>query len=115
MKTQSILRSRPCIMVLLGACLAVVTGCSKAEEKPIARADSLEFRILANEVDDKDAIEASRKFFEKVGDDPKTAANLKELADKGKPPPSPKPPEGKDTWPNGYIYSWVEMGRPYCR
>jgi SecD/SecF fusion protein len=84
----------------------------------IAQVGSLEFRILANDQDDKEAIEAAKAYIES----PSNQAVLKEAAEEGKPPPPPVPPEGKPavTRPDGtrefvtkkgnYTYSWVELG-----
>jgi SecD/SecF fusion protein len=83
----------------------------------ISQVGSLEFRILANERDDKDAVAKAKEFFEAKNDAEKTTlrANLEKLALEGKPPPPPAPPEGQPGFevPNrGYhTYSWVELDR----
>ncbi len=55
----------------------------------ISQVGSLEFRILANTHDDKDAIEAAEKFFVDAQKEPKVKADLEALALAGKPPPPP--------------------------
>jgi SecD/SecF fusion protein len=81
----------------------------------IASVGSLEFRILANSRDDKEAIDAARKYFENAKKDPKIKADLEDRALKGKPPPAP---DGKFTvhlhdYTGTYTYKWVEVGRQY--
>jgi SecD/SecF fusion protein len=83
----------------------------------IAQVGSLEFRILANERDDPDAIKAAQAYI----DDPSHKAELQRLALAGSPPPPPVPPEDRSVvTPRGtrafvtkkgdYTYSWVEVG-----
>ncbi len=82
----------------------------------ISQVGSLEFRILANTRDDKDAIDAAEKYFVDAQKDPKTKAELEALAVSGKPPP---PPMASPTDPyfdtasgiGRYSYSWVEIGK----
>jgi SecD/SecF fusion protein len=74
----------------------------------IAQVGSLEFRILANEKDDKAAIDAAKQYFKDVAN--KDALRARAL--EGKPPGKPGdgktfPTEGKGT----FSYSWVEMGK----
>jgi len=92
----------------------------------IAQVGSLEFRILANTQDDADAIDAAKKFFEKVND-PSTPEKereelkrkLQQLAEDGKPPPMPEGPLDIAPGQGGYYegakgrfrYSWVELGK----
>jgi SecD/SecF fusion protein len=87
----------------------------------VAKVGSLEFRILANGVDDKaaekDMIET---YGVKVANDPALQQKLKELAEKGLPPPGPRDPITGQ--PKIYeiqlprnnkglvTYSWVELG-----
>src|SRR5205807_272088 len=54
----------------------------------VAKVGSLEFRILANGVDDKAAIEDAKSFIN--SNNPDVQAKLKEAQDKGLPPPVPK-------------------------
>src|SRR5262249_55714741 len=78
-----------------------------------SKVGSLEFRILANEFDDGDAIRDARTEIEKLG--PKLA----EYAKQGLPPPGPTK-GGKEQYiykvrlargENSHItYSWVELG-----
>src|SRR5207247_1064682 len=58
----------------------------------IASVGSLEFRVLANSRDDREAITAASKYFEDAQKDPKIKQELEYLALKGKPPPPPTPP-----------------------
>ena len=82
----------------------------------ISQVGSLEFRILANTHDDKDAIEAAQKYFVEAQKDPKTKADLEALALAGKAPP---PPMASLTDPffdtatniGHYSYSWMELGK----
>jgi SecD/SecF fusion protein len=80
----------------------------------IAQVGALEFRILANNVDDKEAIDKAKRFFE-------DSSNQKELetrAKNGLPPPFPNP-EGGGTFEvtlankelGHFTYSWVELGK----
>jgi SecD/SecF fusion protein len=83
----------------------------------IASVGSLEFRILANTRDDREAIGVATKYFENAQKDPKLKAELEYLALKGKPPPPPAPPtsEGFAVELKGYkghfTYKWIELGR----
>jgi SecD/SecF fusion protein len=97
----------------------------------ISQVGSLEFRILANQTDDRDAIDAAKAFFDGLNDpakkeDPIVKAHLAELqvrAAKGLPPPPPMNPHPEDPaekylfpWktPNAEgkaSYSWVEVGK----
>lgn len=92
----------------------------------LARTGKLEFCILANEQDDKDAIEVAREWFEGLAMLPeaeKVAAQseLDRRAKIGLPPP---PPEFKGNrsfiWSTGHAngnatYSWVELSKDYRR
>jgi len=88
----------------------------------IAQVGSLEFRILANDRDDREAIEAAKAYVEAQGLSGKEKddreAELTRLAEKGLPPPAPKNADGTSKFPwstgNGSGvtgYSWVELGR----
>jgi SecD/SecF fusion protein len=79
----------------------------------IAQVGSLEFRILANREDDKDAIQAAENQIKDLSksetkDDKRVPSPLDKLAEEGKPPP---PPNDGKPFDNGYTYSWVELGR----
>ena len=73
----------------------------------------LEFRILANKNDDKDAIAAAEEYMK----DPKNADRLKDLNVKGEPPPPPTQNGDRYFTVNLHDestrqeYSWVEMGK----
>jgi SecD/SecF fusion protein len=84
----------------------------------ISQVGSLEFRILANEQDDPEAIKAAQAVVQ----DPRNKTELDRLAVAGSPPMPPAPPEGKSvltpkgvkafSTPKGlYTYSWVELGQ----
>src|SRR6266851_5813240 len=84
----------------------------------IASVGSLEFRILANSRDDREAIAAAEKYFEEAQKDPKIKADLQYLALRGKPPPPTTPPtpqgfpvELKGGYKGNFNYKWVEIGR----
>ena len=72
----------------------------------IARQGSLEFRIMANPEDDGEALRAAEDFFR----DKKNQKELEALAAEGRVPPPPRYGSG-EVFPNGYSYSWVELGR----
>src|SRR5262249_7145738 len=62
----------------------------------LARVGHLEFRILANSVDDKEAIkEAGDMFDVQVKENPGLQNALKQLQEQGLPPPGPRSPDGK--------------------
>jgi SecD/SecF fusion protein len=76
----------------------------------------LEFRILANGTDDKEAIDRAAEYLR----NPDNQAHLAELEQKGEPPPDPEAPGGGKTFSvtlNGetidYGYQWVEIGKEY--
>jgi SecD/SecF fusion protein len=82
----------------------------------ISQVGSLEFRILANTHDDKDAIDAATKFFVDAQKDPKTKSDLEALALSGKPPPPPvagpnDPYFDTATDIGRYSYAWFELGK----
>jgi SecD/SecF fusion protein len=86
----------------------------------VAQQGRLEFRILANRVDDREAIDIAEKEIK----DPNLQADLKQRAIVGDPPPPPKPPDtspllagrhvfavtlqGETTY---HLYDWVEVGK----
>src|SRR5205085_6313232 len=57
----------------------------------ISQVGSLEFRILANQQDDAEAIKAAQAYM----DNPANKPELERLALAGTAPPGPVPPEGK--------------------
>jgi SecD/SecF fusion protein len=98
----------------------------------ISQVGSLEFRILANNHDDRDAIEAARKYIEAQSNTQLPEAErqarkdeLLHLAEKGQPPPKPINTEAGTSDPADRLlfpwktpfaegktsYSWVELGR----
>jgi hypothetical protein len=75
---------------------------------------ALEFRIVANREDDKEAIRTACVFFIKAREDSARKADLNGLARGGKPPPPPVPEKG-DTFATDlghYTYTWVELAPP---
>ena len=86
----------------------------------VAKVGSLEFRILANGVDDPAAIADAKNLINSP--DPDVQAKLKELQEKGLPPPAPHVQKLQGDLkrymidlPNGnkseVTYSWVELGK----
>jgi SecD/SecF fusion protein len=69
----------------------------------VARQGSLEFRIVANKVDDSAGIAAARAFIE----NPANRAELESRARRGLPPPGVPRDDGV---PGSHSYSWVEIG-----
>ena len=87
----------------------------------VAQTGLLEFRILANSVDDKDAIKDAREMINvRAENDAALEKELKELQEKGLPPPGPRNIGAKE--PTVYeiqlaknnksqvTHSWVELG-----
>jgi SecD/SecF fusion protein len=80
----------------------------------ISKQGRLEFKIVANSVDDKEAFDAAEKWFK----DPKNQAELRRLNDQGLPPPPPTTADGKRTFDvtlqgqtEPYTYQWVMLGK----
>ncbi|MGF1578876.1 MAG: protein translocase subunit SecD [Gemmataceae bacterium] len=102
--------------------LDIVEDSSIAEvariEELVSRVGKLEFRILANQKDDKDAIDAARDYLN--SEDPERIEELKRANDLGLPPPVPT---NENNEPRRYEitlsrnegslvdYAWVEIGR----
>ncbi len=88
----------------------------QAIKSQVSQVGALEFRILANDRDDKEAVDRAKAYF----DNPDVQKTLNYLAVNGDPPPPPTPPDGKkffdvpktDDLPDRglHSYSWVEMG-----
>ena len=81
----------------------------------LSQMGKLEFRILANGLDDQLGIEAASRYFKSKRNSPEIKAELESLARKGQPPPAP---EGKfavhlHEYDSKYSYKWVEAGRQY--
>lgn len=82
----------------------------------VAKVGSLEFRILANNKDDKEAIKDAKDLIESL----RTTQELKDLQEKGLPPPPPRDPVTREpkvydiTLPRAnkskLRYAWVELG-----
>ncbi len=86
----------------------------------VAKVGSLEFRILANSVDDKEGEkEAANLLNVKAGTDTALQQELKDNQEKGLPPPGPRDPGTKEqkvfevplrNQKSLITYSWVELG-----
>jgi SecD/SecF fusion protein len=80
----------------------------------IEKQGRLEFRILANRVDDEEAITAAEAYFK----DPRNKAELERLEVRAEPPPPPRREDGSPFFPVKledeplHTYSWVELGKP---
>jgi protein-export membrane protein SecD len=87
----------------------------------VAKVGALEFRILANEKDDEQAIKDAKQWIDSASRDPAVQAELEKAAVNGLPPPGPRKPGSKEpqiyeiNLPNGnkstVAYSWVELGK----
>ena len=82
---------------------SIFAGLVRGDEKP--KAPRLEFRILANEVDEPKALEAAKKVFVLAKKDEKLKKELERLAKEGKPPMPVA--LATDKAPG---YTWVEIG-----
>jgi SecD/SecF fusion protein len=84
-------------------------------KKLIEEVGSLEFRILANEQDEANVIEAARQFFASAKDKGEIKADLDRRNKEGKVPPPPVPPDkaGFVTEKGQFTYSWLELGKSY--
>ncbi len=88
----------------------------QAIKSQVSQVGALEFRILANDRDDKEAVDRARAYF----DNPDVTKTLDYLAVNGDPPPAPTPADGSRYFqvPNVdnlgdrglHTYSWVEIG-----
>ena len=81
---------------------------------------TLEFRILANERDDRDVFEELQDFFDNAAKDGDEQKLLLKASKNGVPPLVPEPLDGKKDWKlephpkreqNRAAYAWVELGR----
>src|SRR5207237_6513106 len=81
----------------------------------IRQTGTLEFRILANTVDDVEVINATTAMYNKPAGDAKLKADLESIArNGGLPLLPPEPPMRWSTTRNGLgnqSYKWVELGR----
>ncbi len=82
-----------------------IFGVAQGEEKEKFKTQRLEFRILANEVDEPKALEAAKKVFVSANKDDKVKKELERLAKEGKPPMPVALATGKAPG-----YTWVEIG-----
>jgi hypothetical protein len=78
----------------------------------VARLGTLEFRVLANTDDDRDAIDKAQAYFEWATTNDVQKAKLQALERAGDPPPPPRPADGEgfDTPLGRHTYTWVELG-----
>jgi SecD/SecF fusion protein len=88
----------------------------QAVKEKIAQVGSLEFRILANEKDDKRALELARAFFVRAQKDGPERKSLQDANVLGKAPPPPREPDGRAfldtaTGLGSFTYSYAEMGK----
>lgn len=90
----------------------------EAIKAKIRQVGSLEFRVLANEVDDKPVFEATRNYFNNPTNPAALAEELERRARNGQPPPLPTPEDGSNDWPTTREdvlgraqYEWVELGK----
>ena len=97
-------------------------GASQSEVEKIKgliqEVGSLEFRIMANDTDDAEALEAVREYLKRAKDNPgeKEAKDLEAAAKVGLPPPFPNrgPGESPFLFKNEEVrYEWVELGKHY--
>src|SRR5947209_2273679 len=95
-------RSSRAILLVIVSLAAVCVSSSvwepalAAAEPPKMAADSrLEFRIVANELDDQKAFQAARKYFADAAGDRRRKAELDEQSRRGAPPPPPQAADGK--------------------
>lgn len=91
-----------------------IVGCKKKppELPPFQpKPGSLEFCIVANDYDDVDAATRAMSYFESAATNPGKQAELKQLAEAGKPPPPPIFEDGKPFTRNGekLTYRWLEL------
>jgi hypothetical protein len=99
---------------LLTSALIVLAGCSRKDHGPPPlnpRPGSLEYCIVANDVDDEEAISAAQGYFTAAAKDPAKQAELKKLAEDGKAPPAPKANSAYKFKFNGHdtTFRWVEL------
>jgi SecD/SecF fusion protein len=74
----------------------------------IAQVGSLEFRILANDRDDAEAVRVGEEYLAAA----QRQAELEMRARAGEPPPPPPPPDGQafNTPKGNFTYDWFELG-----
>jgi hypothetical protein len=110
----------PALIALATAPSSVSAARSDGVRDVQARKDAktrLEFRIAANERDDRQAIDAARRYLGGAGSDAKRKAELDERSKRGESPPAPKPTEGMAfTTPLGKVtYSWARLASKIVR
>jgi preprotein translocase subunit SecD len=80
----------------------------------IALSGALDFRIVANTEDDREAIDEARRYFDSLADNADEQKKLERAASTGAGPPGPVPPDHKafhlDNNLGDYTYTWIELG-----
>jgi hypothetical protein len=95
----------PWLAVLLAVPGVLAAPGCPTEEQPTGQAVSLEFRILANQRDDAEALEAAKKYLADAAKAPKLQEELRPRARDGLPPP----PLAKST-DKAPGYTWFAIG-----
>lgn len=102
--------------VLIGASALLSAGCSRKIKDDLPplnpRPGSLEFCIVANDFDDRDAFADAVAWFESAADSPEIQEDLKKRALEGQPPPPPEPKDGVPfiALEEKATYRWMEIG-----
>ncbi|MFN4258986.1 MAG: protein translocase subunit SecD [Gemmataceae bacterium] len=76
----------------------------------IKRQGQLQFRILANTTDDKEAIDIAQEYYKGAADNPELKQRLDRMAREGLLPPVP---EELANGTLGHHYEWIEIGPNY--
>jgi hypothetical protein len=90
--------------------LACQVGTAFAGDKKAELKAHLEFRILANAVDDASGMDAAAKYLEAANRDDKRKAELRKFAEEGKPPPA-----GETGSEKRLGYEWVVVAPQVLR
>lgn len=111
------IRSLFTVAVLMG--VFSLAGCKRPSNSQMSTfrppAGSFELLILANETDDKEAIEAARNIFAKARTDPKMEQLLQRRAIRGEPPPPPvaDPLSAFIVFNEDYTYRWALVSKQF--
>ncbi|MFL5241800.1 MAG: protein translocase subunit SecD [Gemmataceae bacterium] len=82
----------------------------------IKQVGSLEFRILAGDTDDKEAMDAAKKYVDEAKTNAQRKTELESLAAVGRPPATPKErftTRNDKLGAETFTYSWVELSRNF--
>jgi SecD/SecF fusion protein len=85
-------------------------------KQKIQAVGSMEFLILANQIDDRDVVNALQEHFD-TAKNATLVEDLEQRALRGLPPPLPAFPAGERSWPTtrpelgNVTYRWVEVGK----